>query len=189
MLTYATKLKEHMCHAIKIGLMWGIAWTVIGLGEPWSGNLKQKFEGTLLYLDQLDKNDVVIFGDAFDVFYTGTEETMIDVYLSWNVSDSQVVFMAEKGCWPYLDGRPNGKHVCEKVYPASPSPSRYLNSGCWIGRAGAAKLLLHELLALPGSNDQLLASELYLDPCDRVIVLDVYNKVGDSAVYSAGCMQ
>jgi hypothetical protein len=94
-LTYATKLKEHMCHAIKLGLMWGINWTVIGLGEPWSGNLKQKFEGTLVYLQDLDPDDVVIFGDAFDVFYVGTEESIIDTYLAWDVSETQVFKLPE----------------------------------------------------------------------------------------------
>ena len=84
-LTYATKLKAHMCRAIEIGLQWKVEWTVIGLGEPWSGNLKQKFEGTLAYLASVDPDDLIIFGDAFDVFYVGTEEQIVDTFLSWNV--------------------------------------------------------------------------------------------------------
>jgi hypothetical protein len=77
----------------------------------------------------VDEDDLIIFGDAFDVFYVGTEEQLVDQFLKWDLGADNVVFMAEKGCWPYLDGRPNGRHICNNVYPSSPTPNRYLNSG------------------------------------------------------------
>jgi len=32
--------------------------------------------------------------------------------------------------------------ICLRTYPSSPTPYRYLNSGSWMGRKGAAQALL-----------------------------------------------
>lgn len=110
-----------------------IALEVIGLYMPYFGN------GTKLlrlrdYLNTLPDDDVVMFVDAFDVLIIKDKGTILKKFLSM---DAPFVMSAEKNCFPFPE--------CAKLYPDSPFPFKFINSGCFIGYVATMKQWLKEL--------------------------------------------
>lgn len=110
------------------------------------------------------------------------------------------LFMLYCRCAPYTDGRPDGVNICEKVYPPSPTPYRWLNSGVWMARARTARRALQAALAygvkmqedvypllggqIPGTewpvvpiskqNDQEMFAQIFLDGNLENVTLDYH---------------
>lgn len=79
------------------------------------------------YLKGIDKNELILFTDAFDAYFIADENEIIDKYNSFNVP---VVFSGEIACWP--------DSTLSERYPEDSHNFhfRYLNSGGFIGRCG-----------------------------------------------------
>jgi hypothetical protein len=61
-----------------------------------------------------------------------------------------------------------GRDFCQNLYPASPTPYRYVNSGCWIGRAAAAYRLFTTLVGFtPGLDDQHVVNHIFVSQSHR----------------------
>jgi len=79
---------------------------------------------------------------------------------------------------------PNGEKMCNFYYPPSPTMYRFVNTGSWMGRVGAARKLLrdietaHASEALGELNDQELVTDFFV--CDYLQQL--YAEGGDAAV-------
>ena len=152
-------------HRLESAIRNGVGLEVLGWGLPWEG-LSQKLAAALAAVEALPGECVVMFTDAYDVLFTEDLSTM---RAKFDRLGKRLVFSAECGCWPqvtYDKGR-----TCRDMYPPSPTPFRYLNSGSWIGRAETAARFLSTLVQEAGAhnkgaafhklNDQELASELY----------------------------
>ena len=99
-------------------------------------------------LNGLPDNDVVIFTDGFDVFWTNTVYEVVGRFLEMK---AEVVFAAEKYLWP-------NKHL---RFPPAPTPYRYLNSGCFIGRVAELRKILATLIH-DSADDQLYIQHRFL---------------------------
>ena len=103
------------------------------------------------YLHTLPVDDVVLFTDAYDVFYADNLETITERYLGF---DCKVLFSAELYCWPDAN--------IENEFPQSPTKYRFLNSGTFIGRVGELKRMLSTDWIANDSDDQLYYQKLFL---------------------------
>ena len=103
------------------------------------------------YLKTLPDNDVVLFTDAYDVFYADNLETITERYLGFNC---KVLFSAEQYCWPDAD--------LEHVFPNAPTKYRFLNSGTFIGEVGELKRMLDTDSVDDDGDDQLYYQKLFL---------------------------
>lgn len=102
------------------------------------------------HLKNLPDNDVVLFTDAFDVFYADDLNTIVKRYLGFH---TKVLFSAESECYPDAS--------LEYQYPTSETPYRFLNSGTFIGRVGELKEILKDDIA-HDDDDQLYYTKKFL---------------------------
>ena len=102
------------------------------------------------YLAKLPANDVVLFTDAYDVFYQFDLDTITRRYMDMN---NEIIFAAERECWP-----DNGM---ASWHPTSHTDYRYLNSGCFIGRVGSLMELFAEAIE-QDDDDQLYIQRRWL---------------------------
>ncbi len=106
---------------------------VLGMHQPWYGN-GTKFAYTLDYLNTLKDYEIVLFVDAFDTLIVADKAVILEKFLN---SNSLFTMSVEKNC-----------HPCEAykgVFPPSPTPFRYLNTGSYIGYVGYLKRWLQDL--------------------------------------------
>jgi hypothetical protein len=155
----------------------GLRLTVLGSGDRWGGY------GTKLcllrgHLRKHPKEKLVMFLDAFDTLLLPCGSRLIADFLAFG---TPIVFGAEIGCWP-------DRHLRSR-YPPSPtraqrpgdariavlrppppfsSPFRFLNSGAFVGYAGAIREALEELDSRPDDDDQRLFTRYFLDHPERV---------------------
>ena len=108
----------------------------------------QKLNELKKYIADLPDHDVVLFTDAFDVFYTRQTEVILGRFLGYR---REIVFSAEQSLWPDSKLR----------FPPVHTKHRYLNSGTFIGRVGEIKQILREEIA-DSADDQLYLQKQYL---------------------------
>lgn len=137
--------------------MHGIDLRNIGMNVEWKGtdmvgpgggmkiNLLRKF------LKTIHPNDVVLFTDAFDVFYADDLETIHERFLHM---DADVVFSAESTCWPNAS--------LADQFPESETPYKYLNSGTFIGRANTLLSIINTSDIADDDDDQLFYQKVFL---------------------------
>ncbi len=120
----------------------------------------------------------MLFTDAFDVLYTNNVDYIHKSFIELN---AELIFSGECGCWPHIA---ENKTICTDIYPRSPTPYRFLNSGSWIGYARSASEMLWQVMLEAGSNfgganDQKLIADMYIGGRFG-IKLDFYNKLFQS---------
>lgn len=132
--------------------------TVLGENQPWrSGDMTapggiEKVKFLEHALKDIPDQDIILFLDGYDVFVADSLGTIQERFLGF---DCDVLFAAEKTCWPAQE--------LAGAFPASPYGTDYiyLNSGCFIGRAGALrKLFDHYPWDQEGQNDDQLWYQL-----------------------------
>jgi GR25 family glycosyltransferase involved in LPS biosynthesis len=126
------------------------------LKHQWSGGTMegpgggQKLNEIVSYLEDnnVPDHDVVLFTDAFDVFYVRNLSAVLGRFLGFK---TEVLFSAESQLWPDNS----------LVFPPTHTKYRYLNSGTFIGRVGELKRMLSEPIE-DGDDDQLYLQKAYL---------------------------
>ena len=113
----------------------------------------------------LNANDIVLFTDAYDVFYSGDKTTILNRFKEMN---KPIVFGAEACCYP--DGSK------ANLYPKTNSRFRYLNSGLFIGKIGAFRECMKNYIFDDDVNDQLWWTEIFLNN-QHLIELDYTNQL------------
>lgn len=98
--------------------------------------------------NKLPDNDVILFTDSYDVFFSSNLDTIVSRYLGYK---KEVIFSAEKSLWPDKTLR----------FPTAHTPFRYLNSGTFIGRVGEIKRMLAEPIERH-EDDQLYIQKQFL---------------------------
>lgn len=119
---------------------------MVGPGGGMKVNLLRK------YLGAIDPNDVVLFTDAFDVFYADDLETIHERFLHM---DADVIFSAESTCWPDAS--------LADQFPATETPYKYLNSGTFIGRANTLLSIINTSDIADDDDDQLFYQKVFLE--------------------------
>jgi GR25 family glycosyltransferase involved in LPS biosynthesis len=102
------------------------------------------------YIKTLPDHDVVLFTDAFDVFYADNLQSIVRRYLGFN---TRALFSAESECYP-------DENLVEQ-YPYSETPYRFLNSGTFIAEVGELKRILSDGIA-DDEDDQLYYTKKFL---------------------------
>lgn len=122
-------------------------WVGSDMSGPGGG---QKLNLLRRYIDenQLPDNDVILFTDAYDVFFYRDLDEILARFIDFK---SEIVFSAEKYLWPDESLR----------FPASETPYRYLNSGTFIGRVGEIKHILSAPIK-DADDDQLYLQKAFL---------------------------
>ena len=100
------------------------------------------------YIQDLPAHDLVVFTDAYDVFYNDDLDSIIRRYLCFK---TEVLTQAESSNWPDKNS----------IWPPSHTPYRYLCSGVIIGRVRELKKMLTVNLS-DAQSDQLYLQQLYL---------------------------
>ena len=124
------------------------------LNTTWKGGTMegpgggQKLNALREWVQSLPDHDVVVFTDGFDVFWARDLDEVVGRFLEMK---AEVVFAAEKWLWPNKLLR----------FPPCETPYRYLNSGCFIGRAGELKRILNREIH-NSADDQLFLQHQYL---------------------------
>ena len=167
--TASSYLRDYQTHVITCGTdrdkcvklydsadQFGIYPINIGYGVEWKGTDMSSYGGghklVLLreHLLTLPERDLVIFTDAYDIFYATDIDTIVCRY---NEMKARVVMGAEKVCWPDAS-------IADK-FPESPTEYKYLNSGTIIGEVGELLKILDGSI-LPYDDDQLFCQIRFL---------------------------
>jgi GR25 family glycosyltransferase involved in LPS biosynthesis len=131
------------CKNLGDNIVWnGGDMTSIGGGQKL--NLLKK------HIKNLDDNDLILFTDAYDVFYNDNLETILERFESFNC---KILFAAEKNCWP--------DNTIASKFPNQKEPYKYLNSGCFIGKVSELKKLLKDNIQ-DNADDQLFLQKVFL---------------------------
>lgn len=165
---------ERFIHSAKVN---GLQVKTLGLHQPWLGGDMSSVGGgykvNLLKnaLDEMEISDdmVILFTDSYDVIIDGDANEILERFNSF---DANIVFSAEKMCWPDTS-------LYDK-YPAVGSGYRYLNSGGFIGYAKHIKDLISKKSIKNEDDDQLYYALLFLDESVRTelkIVLDTLGRL------------
>ena len=177
-LTVSTKDKPELQNLLASGKKFG--WDIITLGLEkdrnnlgwgnqnkgtnnkvgnYNGNFAMKLRYHKEFVEDLDPNSLIIVTDAWDVCVIGTQNDVIEKYKKFN---KDVVFSGENNCSP----NPEKAYIFD-AFKNDPFP--YLNSGCFIGKAGTFK---HFLASYNNEkiNDMAFWRDLYEANKDKITI-------------------
>ena len=148
--TFATTHASGLDILIESSGLMSIKLTVLGYGEV-QADAASKLTRMLEFLRTLHSDTVLLFLDGFDTMLVKGEEYILAAYQSL---EKDIVFAAEGYCFPYHYYQYNlGVDLCNLYYPKIQNGTkklRFLNSGTYIGYAGALLSLLSDLETLVG---------------------------------------
>ena len=165
LITYANKPHEGLDMLKKSAEKFGVKLNVLGMNDPddvghgKGGRFGRKLNAAKMFVATVDADDIVAFVDGFDVLVTGTESEMVARFLEFGKS---VVFSAENACAPECNT--NGFRTSfNDLFPGE--TLRYINSGTYIGYAGAISSVLDNGDASfeTGIDDQTYMQGAFLD--------------------------
>ena len=135
-----------------------VKWNGSDMSGPGGG---QKINLIKEYISTLPDNDIVLFTDAYDVFFQFDLDTITRRYLDMQ---AEVIFAAESECWP-------NQGMASK-HPQTKWKYKYLNSGTFIGRVGTLKNLFSEDIK-DEDDDQLYIQRIWtIDTNKYSLILD-----------------
>jgi len=102
------------------------------------------------YLSSLNPDDIVLFVDGYDVIINDDLDTIVSRFKSF---DCQVLFAAEKACWPDQ----SIAHLFQ-----SHTDYKYLNSGAYIGYVSSILALTSDYID-NSEDDQLFLQKKYIE--------------------------
>lgn len=146
----------------------GFNYLNLGEGVDWVGGTMegegggQKINLVRGHLDSLNgnDNDIVLFMDGYDTFFADNMFTVLERFRGF---DCDILFAAEKNCWPQASLAPQ--------FPMTRSPYKYLNSGLYMGKVKALKSFFNTPID-EESDDQLWMQRRFLEPNGLNIQLD-----------------
>jgi hypothetical protein len=138
---------------------------VLGQNKQWRFP-RDKLEAVKHYLSKkhLRHSDkIILFVDGYDTFFAPAKQDMIKKFQAFH---KPIVISAEIGCWPSH----TPACVNKALYPKSPTPFRYVNSGTYIGYASAIYKMLKEVLEEhpQQKDDQYMLHDYFINHPDQV---------------------
>jgi len=127
----------------------------IGKNDNWHNDMTQPAGGRKInllreYIKTLPDHDVVLFTDAYDVFYADNLQTITERFVGFK---THALFSAERYCWP--------SEELSEEFPKSETPYRYLNSGTFIAEVGELKRIIVDEID-DDADDQLYYQHQFL---------------------------
>ena len=176
-ITVATKPHPVLSVIEKTVATKGEAVTVLGMQEQrdigWAseegkkGNFGVKLREVYDFINNtsLNPEDIVLFSDAYDVYYSGDKATILKRYAEFK---SPIVFGAERFCWPDAN----------RVYPPENLQHYfpYLNSGLFIGSVDALRKCMKNYKYDDKEDDQRFWTNQYMNH-PELIKLDHKNHI------------
>jgi len=126
----------------------GVVWRGGDMKGPGGG---QKVNLVRDFLATTKDDDIVLFLDGYDVVINDDLATVVQRLKDM---ESDVVFAAEKTCWPDASMAP--------LFPSCETEYKYLNSGLYVGKAGALKKMFADPIE-DHEDDQLYMQKRFLD--------------------------
>ncbi len=173
------EIKQMKNHVLTVGTdedkMWaldqstkrhGINYTNLGKGIHWHGGTMegqgggQKINLVRNHIQSLPDDDIVLFVDGYDVFFSDDLATISERFRGFNCD---ILFAAEKDCWPLAN--------IASQFPMTPTPYKYLNSGVYMGKVRHLKTFFNETV-IGDQDDQLWMQEKFLSQTELNIQLD-----------------
>ena len=111
--------------------------------------------------NKLPDHDVILFTDAYDVFYGRDLDVILGRFLGYK---REIVFSAEKHLWP-------DKSLS---FPPTHTPYRYLNSGTFIGRVGEIKRMIQKPIQKHEDDQLYLQKEFLTGKFDAALDVESY---------------
>ena len=139
----------------------------IGWGANGAFGVKLREVHDFLASPSLGPDDVVLFSDAYDVFYCGDATEVLRRFAEFS---TPVVFGAEVYCWPDPDK--------SREYPPETEGFRfrYLNSGVFVGRVHALRECMRGYSFDDAEDDQRFWTTRFLRRPD-LVSLDYHNRI------------
>ena len=164
--------KEELCNKLNTSARkFDITIKNLGLNKKWRGTDMsgpgggQKVNLLKEYIQDLPNEDLILFTDAFDVFYADDINTIYERYRDLS---AKVIFGAELYCWPQED--------LADAHPPSKTPYRYLNSGNFMGTVQELKRMLRYNQIKDDEDDQLFFQNIFITNTSRI-------KIGDENAF------
>jgi len=167
----------------------------IGTNVDWYNDMSGPAGGKKInllkeHIKGLPNHDVILFTDAYDVFYADDLQSITQRYLGFQ---KNAVFSAEKYCYP--------DQSLENQYPSSHTPYRFLNSGTFISTVGELKKILAKDVLdsdddqlhytkefLSGNHDMVLDYEQYIFVTNEERVEKIGDQLFNPLTNSFGCI-
>ena len=146
------------------GAMNGIYPKNIGENVDWFNDMSGPAGGKKVnllkdHIEDMPDHDVILFTDAYDVFYADDIETITQRWLSFN---SRAVFSAERHCYP--------KPELADKYTWVESPYRFLNSGTFMAEVGELKRMFEQEMVEDSDDDQLFYTKRFLSKKHNIVL-------------------
>ena len=136
---------------------YGIDIVNVGTNIEWEGTDMSALGGGMKinlmknYVKDLHDDDIILFTDAYDVFYADDLETITERFLEFN---KEIVFSGELFCYPH--------EQLASEFPDAQTRFKYINSGTYIGRVGELKKLYNHEQIEHWDDDQLYVHKCFL---------------------------
>ena len=136
---------------------YGIDIVNVGTNIEWQGTDMSALGGGMKinlmkdYVKDLHDDDIILFTDAYDVFYADDLETITERFLEFG---KEIVFSGELFCYPH--------EQLASEFPNSHTRFKYINSGTYIGRVGELKKLYNHEKIEHWDDDQLYVHKCFL---------------------------
>jgi len=109
-----------------------------GVGENWTG-YEIKLLHTLNLAQSLRRDDILMHLDAYDTYVLVHAEEIIEKFLKMNAN---IIVSTETNLAPNWEFSDETRRQMDGMYPTAPNRFRWINSGTYIGYAGAIADLL-----------------------------------------------
>ena len=127
----------------------GVDWKGTDMTGPGGG---MKVNILREHLSNYPDTDIILFTDAYDVFYADNLNTIKERYESFG---KKIVFSAGATCWP-------DPSIADQ-FPPVDTPYRFLNSGTFIAEVGELRTILEADTVADDGDDQLFYQKAYLE--------------------------
>lgn len=163
---------------------YGYELAVLGCGQEYKSN-SAKIRIVLEWMQtrkSSERNDIVLFLDAYDCVFTRPHTTLLDTYESILPNEYELVMIcgAETNCWPKPDWA--------ERFAQSGTPYRYPNSGTWIAPMQAAITAFKHMTEHRGwefMDDQLLMQSYMLQAKQPIRIMPDYKAELFQTLYQA----
>ena len=139
--TIASHAQAYVCTALCSAALNNLTTHVFGWGttrKQWGVYSKMVAKARMLrdVVHRLPPGEWMMWNDGTDAFFNRDKVAIMTAFCAMNRT---LVFSAERFCWPCPPG----------VWPGSPTPYRYLNSGGFLGRVADVKRFLDAVFQRP----------------------------------------